>query len=108
MQENYCLVLCTCPDAEVAASLGEKIISERLAACVNIVPGVTSIYPWAAKVETATECLLLIKSRCDVYSDLEQFVIKHHPYELPEVIAVTLQHGSSSYLDWINQCLDSK
>ncbi|MDE2089843.1 MAG: divalent-cation tolerance protein CutA [Gammaproteobacteria bacterium] len=99
--ENYLLVLCTCP-RDAAAALAEALVDRRLAACVNIVPDITSVYRWQGRRETAPESLLLIKTQKRVYPQLEQMLREIHPYELPEIIAVSLTQGLTAYLDWIN------
>jgi periplasmic divalent cation tolerance protein len=97
------LVLCTCPDQATAQNIAEQLVDKQLAACVNILPGLTSIYQWQGKRETAEEHLLLIKTTNEVYVTLEQTLTKLHPYELPEIIAVPIESGSTAYLDWISQ-----
>lgn len=105
MTQEYCLVLCTCPDAATARQLAEALVKERRAACVNIVPGLTSVYEWEGRIEAAEEQLLLIKTEADAFDALEAFLKANHPYELPEIIAVPIQHGSVDYLQWITACL---
>ena len=99
--ENYLLALCTCP-RDAAAALAEALVDRRLAACVNIVPEITSVSRWQERRETAPESLLLIKTQKRVYPRLEQTLRELHPYELPEIIAVSLTQGLTAYLDWIN------
>jgi periplasmic divalent cation tolerance protein len=105
MPNEYCLVLSTCPDGETARKLATALVEERRAACVNIVPGLTSVYPWKGKVETAEEHLLLIKTETARFSELEAFLKAQHPYELPEIVAVPMVRGSVDYLEWITQWL---
>ncbi|WP_434113720.1 divalent-cation tolerance protein CutA [Methylocaldum sp. GT1TLB] len=105
MSTQYCLVLCTCPDANTAETLARAAVAERLVACANIVPGLTSVYPWEGKIETAQEHLLLMKTETASLEALEVFVREKHPYELPEFIAVSILHGSTAYLDWISRWL---
>jgi periplasmic divalent cation tolerance protein len=107
MSNEYCLVLSTCPDAETAQHLATALVAEHKAACVNIIPGLTSVYPWEGKIETATEHLLLIKTAACAFSELEALLKAHHPYELPEIVAVPIVRGSADYLDWITQWLRS-
>ena len=105
---NICqLVLCTCPDQDSAQSIAEHLIDQHLAACVNILPGITSIYTWQGKRESAQEQLLIIKSTKDIYETLEKAIIKLHPYELPEVIAVNIETGNENYLNWISECISN-
>lgn len=99
---NYQLILTTCPDADLAAVLARTLVSERLAACVNILPPVTSIYRWRGNVETASEHLLVIKTRVADYADVERRIRELHSYELPEVIAVPIVDGLPPYLAWLN------
>ncbi|AMK75680.1 MULTISPECIES: divalent-cation tolerance protein CutA [Methylomonas] len=101
----YQLILCTCPDVEVADKLSRELVSRKLAACVNILPGVRSIYEWQGEVETAQEHLLLIKSHQDRYAAIEATLKSLHPYQLPEIIAVAIERGSPDYLKWIDSCL---
>ena len=97
------LVLCTCPDQATAQNIAEHLIDRQLAACVNILPGITSIYQWQGKRESSQEHMLLIKTTNAAYDILEQTLSDLHPYELPEIIAVPIARGSDAYLDWINQ-----
>ncbi len=96
------LVLCTCPDTGTAMGIGARLVDERLAACVNVLPGLTSIYRWQGKREQASEALLLIKTTTARYAALEETIVHNHPYELPEVVAVPLARGLPAYLDWID------
>ena len=105
MQSTHCLVLCTCPDGPQATELARFLIEEHLAACVNILPGVTSVYPWQGVVEIERESLLLIKTEKVRYALLESRLRERHPYELPEIIQVSIEQGSPDYLQWISQWL---
>ncbi len=103
MEKNrYQLVLSTCPDKESAERIARALVSERLAACVNILPIAQSVYLWQGKIESAAEQLLLIKSTTEAYSAIEKRILELHPYELPEVIAVPIVGGFNAYLSWIN------
>lgn len=103
------LILCTCPDKGTAKKLARLLVSEKLAACVNIVPGITSIYDWEGQIKSETECLLLIKSSQNLYAAIETLLFEQHPYELPEIIAVPIERGLPDYLDWITtSCLSTK
>ncbi len=103
---HHQLVLCTCPDTGTAGRLAAELVERRLAACVNIVSGVTSVYRWQGKIETESEVLLLVKTRSDRYQEVEKALLEHHPYELPEVVAVSLEQGLSGYLAWLDSALD--
>lgn len=102
MPENECLVvLCTCPDGAPAATLAEALVGERLATCVNRLPGVVSFFRWQGQVQQETETLLLIKTTRARLAALTARVRELHPYELPEVIAVSVKGGLEEYLDWV-------
>ena len=103
---HHQLVLCTCPDTETAGRLAAELVERRLAACVNILPEVTSVYRWQGKIETESEVLLLVKTRSDRYQEVEKTLLERHPYELPEVVAVSLEQGLSGYLAWLDSALD--
>ncbi|MEO6364605.1 MAG: divalent-cation tolerance protein CutA [Luteimonas sp.] len=94
---------CACPDRDSATRISETLVSERLAACVNLVGGVTSVYRWQDGIERADEVLLLIKTTAVRLEPLRQRIVALHPYELPELIAVEAVGGSPAYLDWIHQ-----
>jgi len=99
----HLLIMCTCPDQDTAQTIAHQLVDRALAACVNILPGLTSIYQWRGKRETAQEHLLLIKTTDEAYQMLEQAITELHPYELPEVIAVPITQGLTGYLQWIEQ-----
>lgn len=95
------LCYCTCPNAGSAQHLADALVGESLAACVNRIPGVHSTYRWKAKVTTDVEELLLIKTTVERFEALKERVLALHPYELPELIAVPVEHGHAAYLDWV-------
>jgi periplasmic divalent cation tolerance protein len=101
MTEPVLLCYCTCPDATSAARLAEALVGERLAACVNRLPGVTSTYRWKGEVATDVEELLLIKTTAARFEALKTRLLALHPYELPELIAVPVDRGHAAYLDWV-------
>lgn len=101
-QNQYLVALCTCPDQATATMLADILVSERLAACVNILPGIQSVYQWQGKIEHDAELLLLIKTWHEIFPALEQTIQQHHPYELPEIIAVSIEAASAAYLEWID------
>ncbi len=102
MPEHHLLVYCTCPNQASAQSIANMLIDEKLAACVNILPGVQSVYCWQGQRETAQEHLLSIKTLHSAYATLEQAIVTLHPYELPEIMAVPITHGLAGYLAWID------
>ncbi|HEY8156412.1 MAG TPA: divalent-cation tolerance protein CutA [Myxococcota bacterium] len=97
------VVLTTVPDAEVGARLARTLVEEGLAACVNLVPGVRSIYRWQGRLEDAREVLLLVKTRADRCRALAARIQALHPYELPEVLELAAGGGSAAYLDWVRR-----
>ena len=105
MSTHLQLVLCSVPNRETAEHIAETLVSERLAACVNIIPGIVSVYRWKETIEKDGELLLLIKTSRDSYEPLEQRIQALHPYELPEIIAVPIQTGQTDYIQWIENCL---
>ncbi len=101
MDSQPLVIYCTCPDQATAERIAETVVDERLAACVNLVPGLTSIYRWQGQIQRDAEWLLIIKTRRTVYSLLEARLCELHPYEVPEIIALPIQAGLADYLDWI-------
>jgi periplasmic divalent cation tolerance protein len=95
------LVLTNCPDEASANAIALALVEERLAACVSILPRVQSVYRWQGAVESATEIPLFIKSTATNYPALEAAIRDRHPYQVPEIIALTVEHGLPAYLDWI-------
>lgn len=95
------IVFCTCPDTASAERIADALVGERLAACVNLLPAVTSVYRWQGKVERASEIQLLIKTTADRLEALGARVAELHPYELPELIAVEARAGLPAYFDWV-------
>jgi periplasmic divalent cation tolerance protein len=95
------VVLSTCPDAQAAETVARALVDERLAACVNLVPGVRSIYRWHDAVEVADEILLVIKTTAPNVDALTARIAQLHPYEVPEVIALEATDVSDAYLAWL-------
>ena len=101
--EDILLVLTNLPDRDSAQRVAQALIENRSAACVNILAECASIYRWQGKMETANEVPLLIKTTRAAYPRLEETIRAHHPYELPEIIAVPLRAGLPGYLQWVAQ-----
>lgn len=101
MDSQPLVVYCTCPDQATAERIAETVVDERLAACVNLVPGLISIYRWQGQIQRDAEWLLIIKTCSTVYSLLEARLCELHPYEVPEIIALPIQAVLADYLDWI-------
>lgn len=104
---GYCLVLCTCPDEESGRGLAVQLVEQRLAACVNLIPGLTSVYRWGEAVQHASEVLLLIKTTDERLLDLTETLRRLHTYDLPEIIAIPIIAGLPEYLSWVSQCTQS-
>jgi periplasmic divalent cation tolerance protein len=104
MPNRYQIILCTCPDKDTAEKIARLLITGKVAACVNILPGITSIYLWQEQIESAQEHLLLIKANKSCYQAIEKTISGHHPYEIPEIIAVPIDNGLPEYLQWIDSC----
>ena len=100
-EELGILVLCTVPNASVGEAIARGIVEAELAACVNIIPGVRSIYRWQGKVEDDREEQLLIKTRRERFDALCRFIVEQHPYEVPEIIAMPMVMGHAPYLTWL-------
>lgn len=100
MSEHH-VILCTCPDDATARELAGRVVEEKLAACVNIVPGLTSVYEWQGRVETDPETLLIIKTAGDRVDALTERLASIHPYDVPEVIALPIEAGLPAYLKWL-------
>lgn len=103
MTTQSLVVLCSCPDETTADKLAEAVVDARSAACVNIVPQVTSVYRWQGERMTDREALLIIKTTTAAYPEVEATLLAHHPYELPEIIALPIAGGLSAYLDWVDK-----
>ncbi len=97
------IVFSTFPDAATANKAAASLVDAHLAACVNILPGVTSVYRWRGKVEQAGEVLLIVKTTQEAYPQLESALKACHPYELPEIIAVAVEAGLPDYLNWVSE-----
>ena len=94
-------MLVTAPDEETGRRIARALVEERLAACVNVLPGVRSIYRWKGAVEEASEVMLVAKTRAERAGLLAARVRALHPYELPEVVALPVTDGSRAYLRWV-------
>jgi periplasmic divalent cation tolerance protein len=99
---EHLVVLMTAPSAEVAAEIARPLVGEGLAACVNVVPGVRSIYRWNGEVCDDAEVLCVIKTRAERFEALRARILALHPYEVAEVIALPIVAGNEPYLAWID------
>jgi len=101
----YLIVLVTASGVDEAQRIANALLERRLAACVNIIPGVRSLFWWEGRVDEAEEVLMLIKSRIDLLEGLMETVKKLHSYQVPEIVAITIHGGSKDYLKWLDSTL---
>jgi periplasmic divalent cation tolerance protein len=107
MSTDGLIVFSTAPNDEVAEALAEFLVAERLAACVNLVDGIRSIYRWQGEVHRDSEVLLIVKSSRDLLEPLVETLQNRHPYDCPEIVAVPIVGGSGDYLAWMASSLAS-
>jgi len=95
-------LLCTAPP-DVAEVLAKRLVERKLAACVNVLPGVRSVYAWKGEVQVDDECLLVVKTRASLVPDVTAAILELHPYDMPEVVALALEgaEGNPAYLAWL-------
>jgi periplasmic divalent cation tolerance protein len=103
MATDVLVVLCTLPDADTAAEVGGALVKERLAACVNVIPQLRSIYEWEGKICDDPEVLAVIKTTRDRFEEMRARLVELHPYECPEVLGLPVEHGHADYLSWVAQ-----
>jgi periplasmic divalent cation tolerance protein len=103
---DFQIVLSTCADREQAERIAHHLVEQHLAACVNILPGVQSIYRWQGAVESAAEVLLLIKTSSARSQDVQSTIASLHSYEVPEFLILPVLGGSDAYLAWLGASLD--
>lgn len=109
-QEDFQVALCTAPDQDTAERLAELMVHEKLAACVNIVPNVTSVYRWhdssgQTSVEKDSEVLMLIKTHAELMAELGDLLDREHPYDVFELISCNIEQASAAYLEWLESSL---
>ena len=103
---EYCCVFVTTPNVTVARKIAAAALKERLVACANIIPKIESHYWWKGQLESSSEMLMLLKTSKKRLEELERCVMKNHPYDTPEFVAVSLDEGSEKYLSWIDSSLE--
>lgn len=99
------LILCTCANEIQARQIATVLVESQLASCVSLVPGVQSIYRWQNQIETSQEVQLQIKSCKHLWLELESKILEIHPYDVPEILVIKIQQGTSAYLDWMQSSL---
>jgi periplasmic divalent cation tolerance protein len=102
---DFQIVLCTCADREQAERIAHRLVELRLAACVNILPGVHSVYRWQGSVESAAEVLMLIKTQAALINEVQSTIASLHSYEIPEFLVLSVTGGSEAYLAWLEASL---
>lgn len=100
---NEILVLCTINDLDRAKNISKILLEDKLIACVNIIPKVTSLYRWQGEICEDSEYLMVLKSRSSLFEVLKNKISALHPYEVPEIISVEIKEGAKSYLEWLNK-----
>jgi len=95
------IILTTYPDASSAKEAARVLVDRQLAACVNLLPEMTSIYRWEGSIESGQEQQLLIKTRRSLFSEVRDYILENHPYALPEILCIPVLTGSDDYLNWI-------
>jgi len=106
--EPYSMAFVTAPNKDVAKTLAGGLVQKKLAACVNIIPGIISVYEWQDKIENDEEVLMMIKTRTTRIPELTEFVKSNHPYDVAEVITTSIEQGNQPYLDWIGKIVPEK
>lgn len=102
MVRDYCLVTVTCASLADAEGLAAGILEKRVAACVQLLE-ITSFYEWKGTLNKEPEVLMLIKTRQELYPMLESYIVRHHAYEVPEIVQVPIENGLKAYLGWIDE-----
>ena len=103
---DYCCVFVTTPSVTVARKIAAAALKDRLVACANIIPKIESHYWWKGQLESSSELLILFKTSKKKLGELERCVVKNHPYDTPEFVAVTFEAGTEKYLSWIEHSLE--
>jgi periplasmic divalent cation tolerance protein len=105
MNNAYIIVLVTTANKVEAEKIAQTLLKERLIACANILNPVTSLFFWSGKIDKAEECLMVMKSRRDLFAELAECLKGLHSYEVPEVLAIPIVEGSAAYLAWMGEVL---
>ena len=100
-EDALVVVLCTVPNESVAEELATGLVEANLAACVNVLPGVRSFYRWQGRLERDEELQLIIKTRADRFDDVATWIGDHHPYDVPEIIQLSVSDASKAYGAWV-------
>lgn len=106
LKDTYIIVYTSCASAEKAAKIAQALVTQKLAACVNIVDNISSVYQWQGEIEQSKETLLMIKTQQTLFKRVQKAIQELHEYELPEIIAVPIEAGEANYLNWIQSATD--
>ena len=98
---SYIIILSNTNSMDSAETIANFLVKEKLAACVNIVPKIKSIYTWQNKIEKEEEVLMLIKTKQSLFNPVKEKITLLHPYEVPEIISIDIKDGNKNYIDWI-------
>lgn len=99
---NYIIILCNTNTKDSAETIATYLIKENLAACVNIIPKITSVYKWENKIEKEEEFLMLIKTKKELFNNVKEKIKILHPYDVPEIISTEISNGNKDYLNWLD------
>jgi len=105
METEVRTVLVTAPDAQLAESMASTLVEERLAACVNVIPGLVSVYRWEGEVQRDQEALMIVKTTESRVAELRERIVQLHPYEVPEVLVLNVVDGHEPYLGWVRDAV---
>jgi periplasmic divalent cation tolerance protein len=105
MESEYIIVFITVPDRAQGETIARALLEKRLVACVNILENISSLFWWEGKIDEASECLMILKTRREQFQALKSYVCLHHPYDVPEIIALPIEAGHQPYLRWIDASL---
>lgn len=104
--DRYIIVYCTVPSNEDALRIAEDMVKTKRAACVNIIPGITSVYRWKGEVCRENEFFLVIKTRESLFESVRDRITAIHPYEVPEIVSLNIADGNTQYLNWVAENTD--
>lgn len=100
---DYCLIFCTTSSIEESKKIAHALVENKVAACVNIIPKIISIYKWQEKINEDEEFLLVIKSRKHLFKNIRRIILNLHSYEIPEIVMLPIKKGHKEYLSWIKK-----
>jgi len=105
MKNKVIMVFATCPDTALARQFGQHLVGTGMAACVNVVPGASSIYRWQGEIQEDQEVMMIIKTVHERLAEITAWIQQNHPYDLPEVVAVPVEDGLNGYLQWVKDAV---